>query len=464
KVRRTGLRLYRKAVLAGHTVYRMSAILPEELSGKGYAKQFFAAFHPGSKERKDTRNLGQEKLDLLLKDLQSTDSAAFHGAFAYMDHLVPDSADIGAILGVLTKPIPADTGDNNVKVKLLQSLKKLANDSVVHAAEMLFTGTPDLGRRKNILRFLNGLETDTAMHTFLRLGPQLQESTASWGVFDYHFKKNDSLYQQYLPDIIAAAEGSPAFLQAFAGYTAGDSIWLSPYFEKYKLERRVPGPVQLFARDIQKWKKRQPESDSNWRRQSSLQNIGYILALPGMPASTVPSFRELLADTTMPLRALGARGLINQNIKVNDIVLKTILIDNSNAWSFISAIKNRNQLQHIRHLLSQDIIGRSYVGNILSEDYELTALEQLSRVKVQQGDLPAVWLTLYRYKTDESEDWEYILNGPQPLDQKKLNFEPDLTHWFSEEEDVTDKKQLAAIAEEAYKNYLEEQKGEEGEN
>jgi len=462
KVRLTGLHLYRKAVLAGHTVYRLSAIVPDELEGKGYAKQFFDSFHPGNKERKDTRRLGQKKLDLLLKDLQSTDSAVFQGAFAYMDNFVPDSSDLGEILNTLTRSFPGDTADNNVKVKLLHSLKKLANDSVVHSAEVLFAATTDLERRKNILRFLSGLQTDTAIRTFLRLGPQLQESTATWGVFDYDFKRKDSLYLQYLPDVIAAAEHAPGFLQAFVGFTAGDSIWLPPYFEKYKMERLVPGLVKLFARDVQQWKKLQPESDDGWKWRSSLQNIGHILALPGMPAVTVPNFRILMADTIMSLRALGARGLISQGIKVNDIILKTILIDNNNAWSFISSIKNNNQLKHIRHLLTQDVLGRSYVGNILTDDYELTALEQVTRVKVRQNDEPGVWLTLYRYKTDESEDWEYILNGPQPLDQKKLNFEPDLTHWFDQGDDVTNKQQLTAIAEEAYKNYLEEQKGEEG--
>lgn len=463
KVRRTGLRLYRQVVVAGHTAYRLSAILPEELNGKGYAKQFFAAFHPGNKERKDTRRLEQKKLDLLLKDLQSTDSTVFQGAFAYLDNLVPDSSDVSTILGVLTKPFPADTGDNNVRVKLLLSLKKLANDSVVYPAEKLFAATRDIGGQKSILRFLSGLGTDTAMHTFLRLGAQLKESPATWGVFDYQLKRKDSLFKKYLPDIIAAAERSPAFLQAFAGFTAWDSIWLSPQFEQHKLERLVPGLVQAFARDIQRWKNRKPGADEDWSQQNSLENMGRILSLPGMPASAVPSFRELLADTTMSLRALGARGLISQNVKVNDIVLKSILIDNNNAWTFISNIKDRNQLQHIRHLLSQDIIGRSYVASTVSDDYDVSAIEQVSRIKVQQNDQPAVWLTLYRYKTDESEDWEYVLNGPQPLDQKKFNFEPDLLHWFDEGDDVTDKKQLTATAEEAYKSFLEEQKEEEKE-
>jgi uncharacterized protein YbaP (TraB family) len=467
KVRRTGLRLYRKAVVAGHTVYRLSAILPEELAGKAYAKQFFTAFKPGKKEQADTRRLGQKKLDLLLKDLQSTDSAVFKGAYAYLDNLSPDSADLEPILSALAKPFPADTIDNDVRVKLLGSIQELANDSVVHVAEMLFTGTREIRWRRSILQFLSGLNTDTAIQTFLRLGAQLGENNVRsfwWGVFDYNFK-DDSLYHKYLPDIITTAERSPAFLKAFAGHTNEDSLWLSPQFEQYKLERLIPGLVQLFEQDIRQWKNGAAASDTSWMWESNLLNIGYILALPGMRSAAVPSFRELLADTTMTLRALGARGLISQGIKVNDKILNSILNDNDIAWSFISLIKKHNQLQHIRHLLTQDIIGRSYTASVQSDDYELTAIEQVTRVKVQLNGQPAVWIALYRYKMDDAEDWSFILNGPYPLDQSKLNFEPYLTYWITDEDNVNveNKQELTALAERAYKNYLEEQKKKEEE-
>ncbi|WP_298731680.1 TraB/GumN family protein [uncultured Chitinophaga sp.] len=461
KLRRTGLRLYRKAVLAGHTVYRISAIIPEELDGKGYAQQFFASFHPGKREQNDARRLGQKKLDLLLADLQSRDSAVFQGAFAYLRNLAPDSAEVPVMLHALTQPFPGDTGSNNVKVKLLLSLKKHANDATVHAAGQLFNETTDPGRRRSILRFLSALGTDTAMHTFLRLGTQLQESIATGGVFDYSLRWNDSLYQRYLPEIVAAAEHAPGLLEAFAGFSAWDSTWLAPRFERYGLERLVPGLQRLFTRDIARWKNRQPDADSSWMWENSLLNIGHILALPGMPGSTVPGFRVLLTDTTMQLRALGARGLISQHITVNDIMLNSILINNNVSWPFISDLRDRKQLKHIQHLLNQELIGRSYVASILSDDYDVTAIGQFARVKVKLEDQPAVWITLYRYKTDENEEWEYVLNGPQPADGKKLNFEPTFIRWLNEGQDVTDKKQLAAITEEAYKRYLEEQKEQE---
>jgi len=459
KLRRTGLRLYRKAVIAGHTVYRLSAIIPEELERKGYAKQFFTAFHPGKKERADTRRLAQKKLDGLLKDLQSTDSATFQGAYTDLDNLLPDSSDVAPILSALAQPFPSDTVDSDAKLKLLQAIRPLAKDAAVHAAETLFTGTPDIGSRNRMLDFLSGLNTDSAIHTFLRLGAQLGESSSTsfwWSVFNSGFKE-DSLYHKYLPDIIATAERSPAFLKAFAGYTNDDSLWLSPQFEQYKLQRLIPGLEKLFAKDIRYWKERGAASDSSWMWESNLLNIGYILALPGMRSAAVSSFRELLADTTKTLRALAARGLISQGIKVSDKILNSILNDNDNAYSFISQVKKHNQLQHIRHLLTQDIIGRSYTANILSDEYELTAIEQVSRVKVQLKGKPAVWLALYRYKLDDAEDWALILNGPYPLDQAKLNFEPYFAYWITDEDNVNveDKQALTALAEREYKAYLE---------
>lgn len=455
KVRSSGLRFYRKAVIAGHTVYRMSAILPEELVTTGYGPQFLASFRPGRKEKADTRRLQQKKLDLLLKDLRSTDTTAFNAASKYLPNFTPDSSDIGPVLNALAKPFPADTGDNNTRIKLLLSLGKIGGDAVVHTTEMLFTATTDLQLRKRMLRFLNGLSSDSAIRTFLRLAPELPEGCADRGIFTGSFK-TDSLYHLYLPDMIAAAERSGSFLHAFTAYTSHDSLWLPPQFNQHKLERLLPGVTEMFKRQLRKWKDRDPDADSSWNWENDLLQTGHILALPGMPSSSAEQFRELLADTTMSLRALGARGLMRQGVKVSDKILNSILTDHSTAYTFIQTVKEQQQLQHIRHLLSQDLLGRSYLTYYLEEEYTLSAIEMVTHIRVQPEKTPAVSLILYRYKTEDSEDWEYVLNGPHPLEPAKLNFEPELMHWINDKSIVMDRKQLTAVATKAYKDYLEE--------
>ncbi|SEW25145.1 Uncharacterized conserved protein YbaP, TraB family [Chitinophaga sp. YR573] len=460
KGRHTGLRWYRRAVVAGHTIYRLSVIMPAEVIQTGYAQQFLASFHPGSREKADTFRLQENRLSMLLKDLQSTDTTIFNIAHNYLDNLEPDSADKGFIIDALAKPFPADTGENNAKVQLLLSLKDLADDNVVHAAERLFPNTTDAWERERVLRFLNGIPSDSAIRTFLRLAPEMPESAiAGSNIFSYSFE-NDSLYQKYMPAMIATAERSVSFLQAFTAYTYGDSLWLSPQFDRYGLERLLPGIMQQFERLLKEWKNREPDEDNDWKLERSLLSTGRILALPGMPASVATGFRQLLADTVMTLRSLGARGLMNKGIHVDDKTLNSVLADNSEAYTFIQAVQNDKQLSQIRHLLTQELLGRSYVAYYMGEDYTITDIEQVTRVKVQQGKQPAEWLVLYRYKTDESEDWEYVLNGPHPLDPTKLNTEPGLIHTISEKSTVTDKKKLSAEAMKAYKNYLEEESAE----
>lgn len=460
KGRHTGLHWYRRAVVAGHNIYRLSVIMPEEVTQTGYEQQFFASFHPGIREKADTLRLQQNKLSMLLKDLQSTDTTIFNRANAYLDNLEPDSADKGLIIEALVKPFPADTGDNNAKVQLLLSLKTLADDHIVHAAETLFANTTDTRDKERVLRFLSGLTSDSAIRTFLRLAPEMPENTITGSnIFSYSFK-DDSLYQKYMPAMIATAERSVSFLQAFTTYTCNDSLWLSPQFGRYGLERLLPGIMQQFEHRLTEWKNREADEDNDWKLESGLLSIGRILALPGMPASSATGFRQLLADTVMMLRTLGARGLMNKGINVDDKTLNSILADNNVAYTFIQAVQNAGQLSQIRHLLTQELVGRRYVAYYMSEDYTITDVELVTRVKVQQGKRPAEWLILYRYKTDESEDWEYVLNGPHPQDPAKLNTEPALIHVISEISTVTDKKKLSTEAMKAYKDYLEEESAE----
>ncbi|PSL29931.1 TraB/GumN family protein [Chitinophaga ginsengisoli] len=460
KGRYTGLRWYRKAIVAGHTIYRLTAVIPEELAGNGYAQQYLSAFRAGNREKADTFRLAQKKLPMLLKDLQSSDTAIFNKANKYIFWVDTDadSTDKPLILSALTKPFPADTGSDNAKVRLLSSLKHVSDDNVVNTAEILFAATTDVTQRRSILRFLTGLSSDSAIRTFLRLAPEIPENNETGSnIFSYLFRE-DSLYKQYMPAMISTAMRSKSFLEAFAAYTSGDSIWLSPQFEQYVLRQLLPGITQLFEHQIKRWQERQASEDSDWAQESRLLSTGEILTIPSAPVLTAGSFRQLLADTVMSVRALGARGLISRGIAVDEKILKSILADGSTAYSFITTLDGNKQLSKIRHLLSQELIGRCYLTDYYSEDYDASAIdiEQVTRVRVQHEKQAAQWLILYRVKTAEDEDPEYILNGPHPLNSKELNIRPHLIHYIPDESRWRDKKQLVKEAAEAYEKFLKE--------
>jgi hypothetical protein len=455
KGRNTALRWYRKSLVVGNTIYNLSAVLQEEVASKGYAAQFFASFHPGRRAKADTLKLTQKKLSLLLKDLQSKDTAVFNSASDYLPHVELDSADKAAVIAALLKPFPADTGSSDAKLQLLVLLQDLADDEVVHVAELLFKETNKKGR---VLHFLNGISSDSAMHTFLRLAPQLEERNADdISIFYYSFRE-DSLFEKYLPEMIAVAEKYPVLLKEFTTFTSRDSIWLAPQFKTNGLERLLPQIIKQFENEVKKWEDRKVADDQDWMLSSPVLNTGHILSLSGMPVSTTPIFQQLLTDTTISIRALAAHALINRGIKVDDKSLNSILADNDNAYVFIEDINDDNRLPAIRHLLTQDLVGRSYVASYLSDDYTVTSLEQVTRIKVQDGKQPAEWLTLYRYVIDESEKAEYVLSGPYSTTSTILNFDPKLLYFIEDASIVTDKKKLNAEARKAYKEFLEEQK------
>ncbi|MCF6408012.1 TraB/GumN family protein [Chitinophaga filiformis] len=458
KLRHTGLRFYRKAVVAGQTIYRLSAILPEEVVSKGYGPQFLAAFQPGNNDKTDTLRLAQKKLPMLLKDLQSQDTSVFNSASQYVRHLAPDSTDKDLIINALTKSFPADTADGDVKVRLLSSMEDIAGDDVVPAAERLFAETKDNSQRISILYFLSGLSLDSAIRTFLRLAPEIPEdNTDDISIMPYAFRE-DSLYLQYMPAMVTTAEKSRSFLQFFVAYTSKDSIWLSPQITQYGLDRLVPRLTQLFEYQLKERERSRSDEDRLWAWEYRLFTTGRILALSNMPATAATTFKQLLSDTIMSLRALGARGLISRGIPVDDKILRSILADAGEAYSFITTLDENKQVSHIQHLLSQELIGRCYLSDYLSEDYDASTLEieQVTRIKVQYEKQPAQWLILYRVKTEESEEWEYILNGPHPLNSKEFNISPRLIHYITDERKWKDKKELAKEAAEAYESYLQE--------
>jgi hypothetical protein len=459
QLRHTGLRCYRKAVVAGQTIYRLSAILPEEVALKGYGTQFLAAFQPGSREWADTLRLTQKKLPILLKDLQNQDATVFNNASEYLHNIDTDSTDKDLIMNTLTKPFPADTVLENVKLQLLSSLAHIAGDDAVHAAERLFSEATDTSLRIGLLYFLSELSLDSAIRTFLRLAPKIPEdNTDDINIFSSTLR-NDSLYLKYMPAMIATAKKSRSFLQFFAAYTYKDSIWLSPQITQYGLDRLVPRLSELFEYQLKE--RSGSDKDNLWVWKYRLFTTGRVLARPNMPAAAETIFQQLLTDTIMSLRAVGAFGLISRGIPVDDKILRNILADAEEGYSFITALDENKHLPQIRHLLSQEFIGRCYLSDYLSEDYDASTLdiEQVTRIKVEHEKQPAQWLILYRFKTAESGNWEYVLNGPHPLNSKEFNTSPRLIHYITDERKWKDKRELAKEAAEAYERFLQEPEG-----
>jgi uncharacterized protein YbaP (TraB family) len=465
KLLHTGLRRYRKAEIAGHTIFILSATLPEELTSKGYAQQFFNSFTPGKRDKADTFSLQQKKLPMLLKDLQSNDTTVFNKANDYLHNIAPDSTDRELILHTLTKSFPADTVDRDVKLRLLLSLKTIADNNVVAAAERLFSETQDTLQRIKVLRFLTGLPLDSAIRTFLRLAPEIPENDMNeQSIFPYGLSE-DSLYQQFMPEMISTAEKSRSFLQAFTKYTnwESDSIWLPEQLKQNGLNRLLPAINELFEYQLNERRKYSSNDLDSWIWHSRLLSTGRILMRAGMPVTdaTIAGFKQLLTDSVMSLRALGVRGLSSLGIPVSDKIIRSILADPETAYDFITMMEDDKQLPKIRHLLSQELIGRSYLSYYLSDDYTISAIEQVTRVKVQDEKGVTQWLILFRYKSEGSDGWEYVLNGPHPLNSKELNTSPSLIYNITDESKWKDKKQLAEEAAEAYKSFLEPEESEE---
>jgi uncharacterized protein YbaP (TraB family) len=461
KLVKTSLRAYRRAVVAGHTIYGLTAVVPEEVVAAGQYKQFFASFHPGRKELADTLRLEKKKLTALLADLQSSDTAVFNGAAVYVPNLHPDSLDKAVMLDALTKPFPADT-NGYWRAQLLVTLENLEGDDLVNAAEKVFGSVKDTSMKILVLNFLSDLSTDSAINTFIRLAPQLPEQNEIDATTFTYTMTDGELYEKYLPLIISTAGKSGSFLQQFVSHSSEDSLWMAPRFAKYGLESLVPGMTQLYERQLKALDACRGDDARQTVWLDRVQATGRILASPGLNVPAAQLFSRLLTDSIASLRALGARGLMNHSIRVNDKVLKGILADYSVAYTFIDQINSDQQMTQLNHLLTQELVGRVRIGFFLMSDYaDKSSLEYVNHVKVDYEKNPTVWLNLYRYKDMESGDWVYLFNGPQPLDEKKFNTSPDLYYRIDDADKVKNRKELAAEAVKAYKEYLEEPEEEE---
>jgi uncharacterized protein YbaP (TraB family) len=446
----THLRWFRKVIVVGHTVYNLGAIEPEEVVSKNYSKQFFASFTPGRKEKMDTLRLKQKKTLLLLKHLQGTDTALVNKAEEYLENFRVDSTEKKAVITALGKPFPADTGEHQIRVELLNSLENVVDGEVVHVAEQLFKENSNAEQRRRIINFLSRIPSDSSIRTLLRLAPELpMKSTYGGLTINYSFKQ-DSLYKRYLLEMIATAEKSPTFLNEFVQYTRYDSLWFSPQFEKYELNKLTPKMVTLFDYHVKQWKERDTSEHEDWLISNPLESVGRLLSLPGMPESAVPGFKQLLADTVISIRSIGARGLIGHGIKVDDKMLRSIIDDKSASYSFITDMKEDDKLSQIKHLLTPENVSRSYVTNYLEEDDYLVAIEQVTKVKVKDGKS----FIFFRYKTEEDGDWQYLFHGP--VEQSKINLDTyQEIYWIEDAEVIKDKKKLAAEAAKAYQEYLD---------
>lgn len=457
KMSKTSQTIYRRALVAGHTIYCLSAVIPEEVQPAGTAQQLFASFRPGKKQLTDTLRLEKSKVKWLLADLQSSDTTVFNTALAYVSSVTPDSLDKKLIKEALKQPFPADT-TGIVRLRLLLTMEDSEDDELVNTAEQLFVEVKDTAVRILILNFLSDLATDSAISAFIRIAPQIpEECPVEDNIFTYGMN-NAGLYDKYLPRIIATAEKSNTVLQHFVYHSTYDSIWVAPRVTQNGVDKLMPRIIQLFARQLKALDADRGDESKESVATYRVLNTGRILASPDVK---VPAeiFTRLLADSIMEIRALGARGLINHGGRVDDKVLKSILTDYNVGFDFISDMESDKQLSKINHLLTQELVGQAVLSYYLTEafdDISITDIEMVSRIKVQHEKKPAEWLILYRYKDAESEDWTYIFNGPQPLDTKKFNTDPGLFHTVEDVEIIKNKKELTAEAMKAYKEYLEE--------
>ncbi|QHS62899.1 TraB/GumN family protein [Chitinophaga agri] len=458
KMSKTNQTIYRHALVAGHTIYCLSAFIPDEVTPARTAQQLFASFRPGKQQLADTLRLENNKVRWLMSDLQSSDTAVFNHALGYLSGFEPDSLDRKIVKEALQQPFPNDT-NGIVRTKLLMTMDDEEDDLLVSTAEKLFTAIKDTTVRVYVLNFLSNLTTDSSIRTFIRLAPAIAEGTpAENNIFTYNLDNAD-LYDKYLPGIIAAAEQSNTVLQHFVYHAYYDSIWLAPRITQNGLDKLIPRMIPLFERQL---KALDADRGDEAREEISTYRVlstGSILASPDVQ---VPAeiFSRLVTDSLMAIRALGARGLINHGARVDDKVLKSILNDYNVGYDFFSDMENDKQLPRLNHLLTQELVGQLLLTYYLTQVFDeisITDIEVVTRIKVQEEKKPAEWLILYRYKETESEDWTYIFSGPQPLDTKKFNTDPDLFHTVEDAEIVKNKKALTAEAMKAYKEYLEEQ-------
>lgn len=449
---KNGLHWYRKSVLAGHTLFSINLIAPNELAKTDYARTFLASFRPTAKALQDTQSVTSPKIPLLMTDLQSRDTALFNQANAYLVNYDVDSADVPLVLQTLDKPFPLDTGKVNAKLMLLASLPNSVGNVIIPHAEKLYDKVPDVDQRKTVLRVLSLLRTDEGMQSFLKLAAKLPEDIHNDRQSISSQLEGDSIIIRYLPDLIDLAAKSDVFLQEFVAHSYYDSIWLAPKFAEYELQKLVPGIERNLKRLADDWKKKKNDDEYlTWN--TNLFRSAYVLAAPGIKHNAQQSYREMMAGKDASMRALAARGLMYSGVKLADKDLKAIIEDPESGYGFINKLNDQGNEKMIRHLLSQETIAKAYVSSYYSEDWTVKECKFISRHTVKRNNETESMLLFHLHLDDE---WKYVLIGPFSPVATKLTYEP---HQFYEveKEIAEDKVKLSEEAQRLYTAYFEEE-------
>ncbi|WP_143305187.1 TraB/GumN family protein [Chitinophaga vietnamensis] len=441
KERKSDMYLVRYSILKGRRLFTLTAVLSKEALDQGFADQFRQSFviHPSPL---DTMDIRRGRKSLLLKDLQSTDTAVFNPALLAVRHYPVDSSNRQLVLAALAQPFPLDTSSNvngyTAKVKLLELMRDSIDDAFLQTAAKVYQRS-HYERQKDILHLLSGLKGGKGMPLFLQLAAGFKLNGNTFGIINYQLKNRD-YYNQYIPQLVDLAAQSDDFLSIYSVYTQQDSLWLSPDFEKYHLIKLKPGLQRLFD---QQWQLYQSEGKPAGRYQ--LYALARLLAARSLAAGNVERFRKMEADTLALISNQGMIGLMNCGIKLSDAQLRKRINDPDGGMSFIRRADDNKLLPAIRRLLSAEIISRNFLQEYLSDEDDIHHLQLVKKMLIN-----AKQFFIYKYKVGEEEDWKYVVNGPHPATPGAFNVRPGFVQALEPANMTLKETELAKLIRSAY--------------
>ena len=445
--------IQRLFLLQGESMYRIVQSRDSLQEQSAFSRDFFASFMPSAPD--SDKSIFQPKLDLFVRDFQSTDSLTQALAFQAIQDVYYGEEGLPKLMALLNQMQYGRKQYFENKSRLIAELGYIREPNSAKAIAGLlrdiYYRSGDTGVFQNeVFRALAKQRTKESyalIKEFILQDPPLFESNFEYGKFFYDLEDSLSLTKKLFPDILQLLtiedyeERVTKLLIRLvdSGYLRArdyESYFNKFYFDaRVKLKKQQAKDEKVLQRKTSSNENDEPAYFDNSYKGSKIGLEDYALLL--MPFydkknSVPPFFEKLLStlDENLQLKTLAV--LVNNKKNVPDSLI----------WNLASADRSRAELYKILDKAgTKDKFPAKFYSQVdfarsaLVMEKKSSRIDSISLIKKQVLTFRKKRGNVYffRYRVNKDDDFKIGISGMQPIDPGEINYDGKLVK-------MTDKK------------------------
>ncbi|MFN8244639.1 MAG: TraB/GumN family protein [Ferruginibacter sp.] len=416
-----------------------------------FISRFFDSFLP--LERREARNIFDDRLTVFFDDLFSKDSALHAGARQVIPSVYFGEKGIPKILNAINRLSISDKDYFEIKARLIAELgyiKDTTRPQVVEALRRIYDQTADTSLFRNeVFQALARHHTRDAYALLKELliqdPPVFEDSYEYSGLFE---SIGDSvlLARELFPDVLQLLTledyKEPVLTLLVNMVDSGvlkaadyESYFTKLYFDaKVELKKQQAKDEKLMEKENKKEDENETDSYDDYSYGDAALDNYCVLLMPFYDKnSSVQKYFEKLLLSRDPSVRLNAAVLLLRNHKpVADSVLTKLAGDDRYSASLFTRLEKISQAglfpaayRNQQHLARGILLADKGLDKVDSVFF-------LSRQKAGYGNKRG-FVYFYKYRVKKEDDWKIGISGLQPLNEKEVSSDDKLTS-------MTDKK------------------------